>query len=369
MRSRTGCSAAPGRSTSSPAFVKTLGTVQQAQAALDATEATHVQAMRDFQERRGETLSQRWSAGCVEPHLRVRTNSTRTARELYDLVKSNPDALAGLRRGMIEHLDQRFNVEANPLETGTTIKSKQFRDFMDQHRGAFKAVFGGQGSQNIELVEAMLNRQAAAKQMEATVGSNTTRKALGAASHGHSLGEGTRTTLFALIGEHLAENAAHMLGGHGIMATVASGAGVAGGIWLNALRQTGIATRNESRPRNDAQSGTDAHADAGRFRPRKSFSARCSVSPESHCVAPCWLINPNEGTLMAQLVITPAGPLPVSGYGQLAVTNTSAFSAASCVTTGTKSAGFPTTPTLITTLRTSPLPLAMLTSIRWGRQP
>lgn len=48
---------------------------------------------------------------------------------------------------------------------------------------------------------------------------------------------------------------------------------------------------------------------------------------------------------MAQLVITPTGPLPVSGYGQLAVTNTSAL--LSTVTKGTKSTDLPSTPGLV----------------------
>lgn len=213
---------------------------QEAQVTLDRTTAQHTAALRDFQNGAAKHFLN------ADPQVAVGRvfssgNSAQVARQLYSAVKDNPDALAGLRRGFVDLLDQKFNVDRALLEAGTTLKSKSYRDFMDQHRNAFKIVFGGQGAQNIDLVESMLNRQAKAKQMEATVGSNTVQKALGAAKHAGTLGG---STLFAILGEKLAEHASHAVSGHGLVSLGAGAVGLAGGLYLNSLRQAGIATRN-----------------------------------------------------------------------------------------------------------------------------
>jgi hypothetical protein len=173
-------------------------------------------------------------------------NSRQEARRLYDAVKNDPDALAGLKRGMVDHLDQRFNVSDNPEATNSVIKSKSFLDFMNKHRDAYKIVFGGQGAQVIEQVESALNRIARAKQTEATGGSNSAQKLAGLAKHGASVaGAGVGTTLFALLGEHLGEHMMNMAGHGGILGSAASIAGAGAGLWVHSLRQAGINTMND----------------------------------------------------------------------------------------------------------------------------
>lgn len=212
---------------------------QAAQVTLDQSIARQASELRDFQNGVAKSFLK------DDPQVaigRVFTsgNSTAAARRLYDAVKDSPDALAGARRGFIEHLDSRFNLSP---ENGSTIKSKSFRDFMNQHRNAFKIMFGGQGAQNIEMVEAALNRVAAAQQKEAAAGPNTARKILSMTKHGAIGAAGT--TLFALLGERLGEHAMSMAGHEGIMGAVASAAGVAGGLWVHAMRQAGIKTMND----------------------------------------------------------------------------------------------------------------------------
>ena len=198
---------------------------QAAQITLDQTIARHAEALRDFQ----NGVAKNYING-TEPKNAVSKvftsgNSTSGARALYEAVKHDPDALAGLRRGFVDHLDRKFNVDADPDVTGDAMKGKRFLDFMGDHRNAYKIVFGGQGAQTIERVEAALNRIRRAQQKEATLGPNTAQKLWGMSAHGAGIAGDASTTIFALLGEHLAEHAANMMGSEGLLA---GGAGLAG---------------------------------------------------------------------------------------------------------------------------------------------
>lgn len=224
-----------------PGLREQLGTVEQAQATLDTVTAKHAQDVRDFQKGAASSFLKDAPEVAVG-RMFGSGNSQKTARELYDLVKHDPDALAGLRRGVVEHLDRKFNF---PQEAdGSAPKSKMFRDYMDQHRNAIKTIMDGQGYQNIERVEGMMDRLAMAKQSEASVGSNTARKLVGAGEHG-ALGHGAKTTLFAILGEHLAQHASEMLGHAGLIGIASGLVGAGAGVYLATLRRAGIRTMNE----------------------------------------------------------------------------------------------------------------------------
>ena len=229
-----------------PGLGEGLENARAAQITYDQAVANHVQAVRDYQHGAARNFLN------ADPQVamdRVFTsaNPTAASRELYNMVRNDPDALAGLQRGAINYLERRFHFDADPKATGRKITEGSFRTAWPQLRGPLKAIFGGQGVQNIEMVYSALNRQAAAVQKQATPGSPTAQKFM-AAGHamGHAVaGGGTATALFALVGEHLAENATHLLGGSGIMGAAAAIGGVAGGLWLNSLRQAGIHTMND----------------------------------------------------------------------------------------------------------------------------
>jgi len=225
-----------------PGLREQLGSARQAQQLLDDAAANHVAAVKEFQTGAARDFL-KVSPEVASDRIFTSGNSRQTARELYGLVKDNPDALAGLRRGVIDNLDRKFNLDPTASDP---IKSKAFRDYIDQHRDAMKIIFSGQGAQNIDMVEAMLNRIARAKQAEATLGSNTAQKVLGSISHGGGkLAEGGRMALFAILGEHLMSNAASMLGHEGLVGIGASAAGLAGGAYLSMLRRAGISTMND----------------------------------------------------------------------------------------------------------------------------
>jgi hypothetical protein len=222
-----------------------LENARQAQITLDRTIADHTQAVRDFQNGAARNFL-RADPQVAMDRVFQSGNPAATARELYNMVKNDPDALAGLKRGAVNYLDNKFHFNENPEETGNTIKSQSFRNALPQLRPALKVIFGGQGMQNIEMVDAALKRAAVAQQKEATTGSNTVQKALAAVGHhGPAAAGGIGTTLFALIGEHLAQHVTGLFGGEGAMAAVAGGAGIVGGLWLNSLRQAGIRTMND----------------------------------------------------------------------------------------------------------------------------
>ena len=216
---------------------------QSAQITLDKTIAKHVDDLRDFQNGAAKHFLK------ADPQVAVGRvfssgNSTGAARSLYNAVKDDPDALAGLRRGFIDHLDQKFNVSANPEESGKIIASNSFRDFMDQHRNAYKIVFGGQGAQNIEMVEAAMMRTNRAQQLEATLNSNSVQKAIGAAKHGALSSKAWHTgsiAVLALVGEQMG---ALLHGSPAAQVVLTVGLPVAAH-YINAMRQAGIQTMND----------------------------------------------------------------------------------------------------------------------------
>ena len=222
-----------------PGLRDELGTVRQAQQLLDDATAAHVGAVRDFQTGVARDFL-KVSPEVASDRIFTSGNSRQAARELYGLVKDNPDALAGLRRGVIDNLDRKFNFDPTASDP---IKSKAFRDYMDQHRDAVKIIFGGQGAQNIDMVEAMLNRIAKAQQKEATLGSNTAQKALGAVGHGAI--EGGRTAMFMFLAEELMHNASSLMGHGGITQSAMRLAGLGAGYYLSQLRRAGIRTMND----------------------------------------------------------------------------------------------------------------------------
>lgn len=222
-----------------PGLRDQLSNVTRAQETLDAATARHLGAVKDFQ----NGVAKNFLNG-DEPIVAVRKafgsgNPTDTFQKLADTVKGNPDAEAGLRRGVVDYILEKHSSTA-PSGTSDVdfLKADSFRRWLRQNKEPLKVLFGGQGSQNLDMVGADLRRQA--QRANATGGSDTqaNRIATGKLGLAGQATHGIGITALTLIGERLGEVA----GGHGIIGAVGLpvlGAGV------HAMRQAGIRTVND----------------------------------------------------------------------------------------------------------------------------
>jgi len=164
--------------------------------------------------------------------------------------RDNPEVLDGLKHLASEYIERKFGT-GRPTDpegdfSARMFNAKAYRDFLDKNSEVLKRIYGGQGYQNLYGVGADMRRQLAATEAQASPGPDTARKLAGMAksnapAHGGSLG----TTAFAIIGENLAESAAHAIGGTGLIGLAAKAGGVLGGVLLHRLRQAGIETTND----------------------------------------------------------------------------------------------------------------------------
>lgn len=165
------------------------------------------------------------------------SNPTETFRQLATGVRGTPAAEAGMKRGVVDYIAQRFK-SATPSSDGIDfLQPGGFRKWVDANKAPLRILFGGQGMQDLQMVAADLRR--AAEGPKAIAGSQTTplmanAKRLGA-SVAHHGGATAGLSALALLGDHLGEH----LTGHGL---VGAGLAAGGGMLLNSLRQSGIHT-------------------------------------------------------------------------------------------------------------------------------
>jgi hypothetical protein len=217
-----------------------LNTAAKAQATLDEVTGLHAQAIREYENGVAKNFLH------DDPLVAVRRafasgNPTETFTKLVQQVRGTPDAEAGLRRAVVDHIMERFSSSA-PSGAGEEnfLKAAQFQTWIRGNRGPLRALFGGQGMQNLEAVAADLRRQS--QRATATAGSDTQANRLATEKEGlagagkHAAGMGA-ISLMTLLGERLGE----MAGEHGLVGAVAL---PAIGVAVHALRQAGINTTN-----------------------------------------------------------------------------------------------------------------------------
>lgn len=145
----------------------------------------------------------------------------------------NPDARAGLRQAVVDHILHKY---VGNTEAGTSgidvIRSDQFQTFVKKNRGGLSQVFSPQEVSNIEAIGADIHRANRSQTALKLPGqSNTAQDAVGIAKHGAGGFVANRATdlLGVLLGHHL-----HIGGGIG------EAIGLGAAETLNGLRQAGI---------------------------------------------------------------------------------------------------------------------------------
>lgn len=212
-----------------------FATAQKAQQTLDDTMAAHAQAVRDFEHGAARNFLNDDPAVAVRKAFAA-GNPGEEFGKLAQMVKGNPDAEAGLRRAVVDHIQ-------NEIRNASTdfYKPEIFQRFVRRNITPLKVLFGGQGANNLEMVAADLRRtQQQVLTKAGTAGSDTAQNLALAAKHGgakHSVLSWLMTVGGPILGEHVVE----AVGGHPV-AGIALGAIPA---MASALRQRGIAKLNE----------------------------------------------------------------------------------------------------------------------------
>jgi hypothetical protein len=171
-------------------------------------------------------------------HAFASPNPTGTFAGLANLVKGHPDAEAGLRRAVVNHILEKARSSTPSGEANDFLKAHIFRAWIRQNNGPLKALFGGQGVQNLEAVAADLRRQA--YKATATVGSDTAANLAAAKKFG--LKElTTHPTAFMIAGDMIGD----ALGGHGLLGAGFGFASAGIGHLIHAMHQAGIETTND----------------------------------------------------------------------------------------------------------------------------
>ena len=224
-----------------PGLSDQFGSAEAAQRTLDDVTATHQAALKEFQNSAAAKFIN------AEPSKAVASafssaNPTATFTQLVRQVRGNTDAEAGLKRAVVDYITDKTR-SATPAGTGEDFqKAATFRTFIRQNNGALKALFGGQGVQNLDMVAADLRRQA--QRTTATAGSDTAAN-ITAARHYGLKESGFHATALAVIGEQMGNVLSHAMGGEGILGQAAGAAIGGGGYLIHAMRQSGIATIND----------------------------------------------------------------------------------------------------------------------------
>ena len=226
-----------------PGLGDQFANAETAQRMLDNVTATHKAALDDFQKSAAAKFINNDPAKAVQQAFSS-DNPAATFTQLVRQVRGNADAEAGLKRAVVDYITEKTR-SATPANSAEDFqKAATFRTFIRQNNGALKALFGGQGVQNLDMVAADLRRQATLNQ-QAITGSQTTPNALNVGKHIGLKEGGFHGTALAVIGEQIGEMLAHATGHEGILGA-AVGAGLGGGGFLiHALRQSGIATIND----------------------------------------------------------------------------------------------------------------------------
>jgi hypothetical protein len=218
-----------------------LSDAATAQNTLDTTTAEGVARIKAFQNGVAKNFLNE------DPDVAVRRafsgSPTKNFAELARLVRGNPDAEAGLKRGVVDYIIEKTRGSQPTGAADDMMKADTFRRFIRGNSAPLKALFGGQGVQTLDMVAADLRR--AAQRSSATGGSDTAANVAAGKRLNLAGKQGAHLTALAVVGDMVGRLAEHAIGGEGMLGELAGVAAAGGGYLLHSLRQAGIATTND----------------------------------------------------------------------------------------------------------------------------
>jgi len=223
---------------SGEALAPKLANARTAQEFYDQTVAQHEAAIKDYQNGVAKSFLGQDPVQAISRTLAANDPTKFTA--LARAVAGNADAREGLKRAVVDWLDQKVSSSTAATETEDFMKANVFRTWIERNKQPLKILFGGQGLQNFEMIGADLRRQA--QRTQAVPGSRTSTDV--AAGHKTGMFGGHGKSLFSFIAGEAAGTAA----GHALNLPILGEAlGGVGGVVVSALRQHGIDTVNALR--------------------------------------------------------------------------------------------------------------------------
>ena len=206
-----------------------LRTVDKAQEFYDTTVAKHEADIKEFQNGVAkEYLKEDPSLATAKALTGDPTKFTRLAKA----VAPNADAREGLKRAVVDWLQERMSSAQAANESENFLKSDQLQKWIAAHKPGLKILFGGQGLQNFEMIAADLRRQA--QRATALAGSRTSTDV----AAGKMLGGHNGHSIFSFLAGETAGRVAE----HFLHIPLSGEAGGALGVVINSLRQHGIDT-------------------------------------------------------------------------------------------------------------------------------
>lgn len=187
-----------------------------------------------------------------DPQRAIRSlfNSATGASDLAKVIRQargDQAVIDGLKRIGAEEIEQQITTH-KPVTSADNSLSQKLEDYIDQRKEVLRALYGGQGLNNLQMVAADVRRAELGRGSPATRGSSSAHNFAETAKQGVSMigHSGMGAGVFMLLGEHLAENVGHAISsGHGGVAAAAGVTGAIGGLVIRHLRQAGIETRNQ----------------------------------------------------------------------------------------------------------------------------
>lgn len=232
-----------------PGLDKEFASAGAAQQQLDAVQAAHAQALKDYQNGVAKHFLNEEPDRAVQKILNG-ADRVKNMQQAIGRLQGNQDAIESLKGHVVDYILNKLTTSAKATEANAaapggsemgSLRADAFKDWIRQNNPWLKRLFGGQGMQSLEMVGADLRRQ----QLRgiATAGSPTAERSAAAAAHGG--GHGIGTTALAIIGEKLGELAAGSLGLHGLHGFATEAVTASLPVVGHMLRQRGIATIND----------------------------------------------------------------------------------------------------------------------------
>jgi len=188
-----------------PDLQQQLGTVAQAQGAVDTASGAARQQTVDFQQSAARHFLNAEPTQAVQSALGSK-NASADFAQLARMVQGNPDAQAGLQRAVADYINQRFigNTEAGTSGLGT-VRSDQLQEFVKRNGDALTWVMGADRVQALRDIAADLQRSNRSIASSKIPGQSNTAQDIAAAGGvrsfiGQHLGQGALTAGGALTG-------------------------------------------------------------------------------------------------------------------------------------------------------------------------
>lgn len=207
--------------------------VAAAQETLNTVSAARAQAQHDFQK---SVAGKIVGADTAQKTMAAIGEALKNPDQMRDIVartRGNPDAEAGLKQMVIDHILDKVR---STVESGTSgvdrLKPDALQKYVKANRESLKIVLGGQGYQNLEAVAASIKRAGrSGNATQALPGSATGQNAAALESHTAG-GHGGNSSIGALVAMEAVEKLQHAASRHPHVAAAAAGGhgAVAGGL-------------------------------------------------------------------------------------------------------------------------------------------